>query len=163
MAAAVPYIAMAVGAAIGIKQGEEQGEMKRKQEAQIRKNAIAKRAKATREAQKIKRRGDIMASNARAAMAASGGVASDPGAIDRLAGIGEITDYNTFAALYAGEEQATALDDAADLTRHQGKAAVQAGYMKALSTVIGGLNNQGVFSGMGDYSGAGYGMQMEYS
>ena len=71
----------------------------------------AKAATATgqRKATEIRRQGRVIQSDARAAMAAGGGVTDDAGAIEQLANIAQVTDYNQLAALYEGDTEAEGL------------------------------------------------------
>lgn len=88
-------------------------------------------AAGTRRAAEHKRAGDIVASDARAAMAASGGSASDAGAVETLGKIKAETDYNVLSALYEGEQ-------AADISRYEGKIKKKAAYTRGLSTALSG-------------------------
>lgn len=105
---------------------------------QIEQNATARYAQGTREVDEALREGRIVASNARAAMAASGGLASDPGAIEHLAKINEEADYNALAALYSAETDVQGMQSQAAARRFEGKLAKKTSRIKALSTVISG-------------------------
>ena len=89
-------------------------------------------AKGTRKAFEAKREGDIVQSAARAAMAAGGGSASDASAIETLARIKQKAGYNALSALYEGEQ-------AADISRYEGKIKKIAGRTRALSTTLSGF------------------------
>lgn len=85
----------------------------------------------SRKAYESKRSGDIVASDARAAMAASGGVTTDPGAIETLGKIKAEAEYGSLAAMYEGET-------GANLAIAEGERAKKASRYKALSTVLSG-------------------------
>lgn len=93
--------------------------------------AQTQRARGTRTAYEEKRRGEMVASDARAAMAAGGGTTTGAGAISTLGKIGTETDYNALAALYEGEEEAR-------ITMIEGKRQAKAAKRRGLSTLISG-------------------------
>lgn len=110
------------------------------QAKQMEANAKASRANASRNAEQERRRGDILLSNARAAMASNGGVTTDAGAESTLAGIEEAVDYNSLATLYEGENQAIAQETAAQGKRYAGRMARKRGYTGGLSTIMNKYN-----------------------
>lgn len=88
-------------------------------------------ATGTRKGFEAKRVGDIAESNVRAAMAAGGGVATDPGAIEQLGKIKSRAEYSALASLYEGET-------GADIARYEGEVKKKKAKAKALSTLISG-------------------------
>jgi len=84
---------------------------------QMHRNAIATEASGTVVAGERRKEGDRMISDARAAMAAQGGSASDAGAIERAGEIGEMTDYNVLAALFESRTQSAGQHQAAEIKR----------------------------------------------
>jgi hypothetical protein len=100
----------------------------------------AARAKGSHVAYDDRRQGRVLESDARAAMAAGGGSASDAGALELLGKIGAETQYNSLAALFEGETEAQGYKRKADTRRYEGKLAKSAGKRKALSTVLGGAS-----------------------
>ncbi len=88
-------------------------------------------ARGTRGAAEATRAGDIVESDARAAMAAGGGSASDAGAIETLGKIKAESEYNALSALYEGRQEA-------DLAIYEGKVKKKAARTRALSTAISG-------------------------
>lgn len=106
------------------------------QASQLEANAKASKAKGTRDAEEERRRGDIILSNARAAMAGSGGVTTDAGAIETLAGIQNETDYNSLATLYEGDERATSLRTAASAKKYEGKIARTRGITGSIGSML---------------------------
>ena len=98
-------------------------------------------ATGTRKAAESKRAGDIVASNARAQMAAGGGSASDAGSIETLGKIKSEAEYNALADMYEAKTDAS-------ISRYEGKVAKKASRMKALSTVLsGGSKAYGAYKG----------------
>lgn len=91
-------------------------------------------AAGTQKAYESRREADILASNARAAMAGSGGSASDAGAIEELSRIAQEGAYNSQSDIYKAETNA-------DITRYEGKLKKYASQQKALGTVLSGASN----------------------
>lgn len=111
---------------------------------QINRNATAIAAKGTRDAAEVRRQGKLMASNARAAMAGSGGVSSDAGGIEGLANIKRVTDQNALTALFESETQADSLRLQAKAVKQSGRQALAGGVKKSLGTVLS--NSDRIFS-----------------
>jgi hypothetical protein len=126
----------AMKVASSMSQGNAQAAAAAFEADQLERNSIARYAQGTREAQERLREGRIIQSNARAAMAGSGGVTDDPAALETQAEIRNATDYNALAALYNAEVDANAMSNAASARRYEGKLAKQKGMMGALSTVL---------------------------
>ena len=104
--------------------------------SQINRNAKAISAKGNREAYETRRQGKVLASNARAAMAGSGGLTSDAGAVEDLAKIKRTTDYNALSALFESETQAENLKMKAKARTLEGRQGNIGGLRKSLSTVL---------------------------
>ena len=99
-------------------------------------------ATGTRRAGEAKREGDIVASDARAAMAAGGGSTTDPGAIQNLAKIKSEADYNALTALYEGQT-------GADISIYEGKTKKAASRTRALGTLLtGGASAYKAYKGL---------------
>ena len=103
---------------------------------QLKRKANAITAKGTREAEEQRRRGKVMASNARAQMAGSGASASDAGAIEHLGNVEHLTKYNSLNALFEAETDAGAEKLAARSSEYQGRRARNQGGVKSLATVL---------------------------
>jgi len=101
---------------------------------QAKREATAVRADASREAYESAREGQILASNARAASAASGGDAADAGSIERLGEIGRDTDFNSLAAIYSGRNQARQI-------RRSGRRALISGFVGGGSSILDGAHS----------------------
>jgi len=110
---------------------------KRFEAKQLERKATRSRARGTREAAEERRKGKILASNVRAAMAGSGTSTTDVGAVEQLADVKRVTDYNALAALFESETEAKDLELAGEARRFEGKAAKSAGRKKGLATVLG--------------------------
>lgn len=91
-------------------------------------------ATGTREASEATREADIVASNARAAMASSGGSASDAGAIETLSKIKQEGEYNSQSKMYEAETNA-------DITLYEGALAKTAAKNKAIGTALSGASS----------------------
>ena len=119
-------------------QAEEQAEF----EARMReRNAKATYAEGTRASYEQYRRGKIVMSNQRAAMAASGGVTDDPAAIETLGETGRDAKYNALATMYTYSSKAQGQQYQADLRRLEGRNAKNASRWRSLSTVLQGAVN----------------------
>lgn len=105
MAQAVPALILG-STALDMK--AQNDEMKAKAALNERR-AKASTATGQRKASEIRRKGRVLESDAKAIMAAGGGVTDDAGAIEQLADIANVTDYNQLAALYEGDTEAEGL------------------------------------------------------
>ena len=103
---------------------------------QLERSADASKARATRESAEIQRQGDLIKSDASAAMAASGGVTDDPGAIEQMTKIQQVVDYNALSAIYEGDVEAQQKRYAGKVARWEGKTAKQAKRLEAISTAL---------------------------
>lgn len=86
----------------------EEGKLK-SEASQIRKNASETRALGQRDARDARLEGDVILSNARAAMAAGGGSTTDAGAIKTLAQIEDRVEYNALGRLFESNLEADKL------------------------------------------------------
>jgi hypothetical protein len=130
----------AVSAVGSYRQGQAAKASAEYEAKQFDKQSKAATAEGTRAAEEIRRQGAIMQSNARAAMAGSGGTASDAGAISTLGKIGAETDYNSLAAMFEAKSEAQGLQTAASTRRYEGDLAQRAAKQKTLSTVLSGAS-----------------------
>jgi len=108
---------------------------------QLEINAKAVEAQGTRSAYFMRKKGETIASDARASMAAGGGSASDAGAIDRIADIDAATDYNVLATLYDSRRRSEGMKAQAGAKRREAAAARKAAKKKkrsSIGTVISG-------------------------
>lgn len=122
--------------ATAISEGNAADKALRFKAKQIERNATAKRAQGTRQAQEGFRFGKKSQSDMQAIMAASGGSTTDAGAIEQKAELESVTDYNALTALFEAEEQAKGMDLAAKGARMEGKMAKKAGQRKAIGTIM---------------------------
>ncbi|MEW8111464.1 MAG: hypothetical protein AB2777_21175 [Candidatus Thiodiazotropha endolucinida] len=104
---------------------------------QLKRNAKARFAQGTRQAYEEWRQGRIMISNARAAMGVSGGSTTDAGAVNQLAGIKAVTDFNARSAVFGGQSEAMGLREKAEATLLEGRA-------KALKASVSGLSKKDI-------------------
>jgi len=126
----------ALSAGGSIQQGKAANKAKKHEAKQLERKGKSALARGTREAHEERRQGAILESDARAAMAASGGVTTDAAATEQLGKIKEVADYNSMAALYESETEDQGLRTKARARRFEGKTARKAGKTKALSTVL---------------------------
>lgn len=132
MAAAAISTGMQIASTVlGARAANQEGEA-----AQVAAEFNAKNqfAQKSREAHEEKRKGDILMSNARAAMAAGGGSTMDSGNVYTLSEIGRDANYNALSALYEGEQ-------AAEITRYEGRLKKRAAKGKAIGTVLSGAGD----------------------
>ena len=127
-----------LGAAGSFAEGEEARAAGEFNALQLEKEAKARYATGTRKAAEATRQGDILESNVRAAMAASGGVTTDAGATEMIATVGAESDYAALSALYEGTTQAEGLQMQATESRRAGRKKQRAAKMRGLGTIISG-------------------------
>lgn len=103
---------------------------------QLAQNANTAAAAGQRRAADVDRTSKIMASNALATAAASGGGASDPGVVNIIANVAAEGAYRKAVALYEGDDKARALNLAADTKQYEGKAAKANSILPAAASVF---------------------------
>lgn len=106
---------------------------------QLRRQANARYAQGTRDAYEASREGEIVESNAVAAMA-GGGASFDAGMAERVGEIREVSDYNALAALYDAETESRGIRAQARQVRKSGQRALASGVIRAGSTALDGAS-----------------------
>ena len=109
--------------------------------AQLEKRANQEEAQGGREAIEIRRQGLVIQSDAKAAMAASGGVTDDVGAVKTLSDIHGVTNYNALAALFTAKETAQQTRDAAKAVRAGGRSTASAYKAEGRATLLRGASS----------------------
>ncbi len=109
--------------------------------AQIRRNAGAQYASDQLQAAEYTREGERVVSNARASIAAGGGVTTDAGSIDILSKIDREATYNRLAALYDARNNYEGNLAKADAVRREGKNARTAAKYQIGATVLKGAGS----------------------
>lgn len=143
--AAAAVVVGAVVGAVGQHQQGQAADLAAKSEAMQReRNAKQTAAAGRRRAAEIRRQGRVRHGDARAAMAAMGGVADDVGALDQLDNLDAVSQYNALASIYESDVNADQQNYEANMARFEGRTARKAASMQAAGTVM-----QGVASGMG--------------
>lgn len=102
----------------------------------MRRRATQEYATMTQEAQRRKREGDRMISNARAVMAGSGGVTTDAGATSQLGDITSQRDFNVMAAIYEGEVARQEWQQKAENREYEGRVAMTTAVSSAMSSAF---------------------------
>lgn len=95
-----------------------------------------------------------MESRAIAVAAASGGGIDDPTIVNLIGDLNAEGEYNVMARLYVGEDKAEGLRQSSYEQRAEGEAALNAGYMKAATTVMS-LFTGGAAGAAGKIGGSG--------
>jgi hypothetical protein len=108
--------------------------------AQLEKRANQEEAQGGREAIEIRRQGLVIQSDAKAAMAASGGVTDDEGAVKTLSDIHGVVNYNALAALFTAKETAQQTRDAAKVVRAGGRSTASAYKAEGRATLLRGAS-----------------------
>lgn len=121
-----------------IEQGKNAYENAYKGAQELEATGDAALAAGTRAAYLSKKEGDKVLSDARAQMAASGGSASDAGAIDRLSKIKSKSEYNSLAALFEGKTARKGAYRQASRLREEGRQQLRAGRLGAVSSLLSG-------------------------
>lgn len=172
-----PITMLAVGStalnALGsIHQGESEKAAADFRAKQLRHRANQAAGQGQRAAIEEKRQASILAGRAQAVAAASGGGATDPTVINRIAGIVSEGEYRALTALYEGDSESDALKNSAIISKFEGKQAQRAGYIKAVGSILSGGSTMfgnygqggprrpggggGASGGFADYSGGSY-------
>lgn len=151
--AAVP-LAYLVGAGIAaggsILQGVKAKQAANTEADQLENLAGQEQAGAQRAAHQERHEATLVQSRARAVAAASGGGVTDPTVQDIMADIGTEGEYRALTQLYSGDERALELKAQALATRKSGKAAQQAGFLTAASSLaLGGSTLYAKYGGRG--------------
>ena len=107
------------------------------QAQQLRANAGQAQASAQRQAYDIGRQGEILASNALARAAASGGGASDPSIVNLIARNAGESAYRQAVALYGGNDEARMMRMQAQGKEFEGQQAMRNGVENAIATGYG--------------------------
>lgn len=108
---------------------------------QLERNANARMAEATGVSYEAGREGRILQSDARAAMVAGGGSATDAGATEIIGKIGRDSAHNVLAALFTGRSESDTLKDQANARRYEGKMAKRKATISAISSAIEGASS----------------------
>lgn len=123
-------------------------------------------ARGTREAAESLREGDQVMSDARAAIAASGGTTTDSGSQTLLGRIGREAQYNAFSRLYDAGSNARNLRMGATNVREAGKtraiATIMSGAGQAYGSYSGGKAGGGYKSPYGATGGDAYAIGGQY-
>lgn len=132
----LPLAQTALSIGGSLQQGSANEKAGKYEAAQLRANANARYAQGTREAQEKQREALRLLSNARAAMAGSGGVTTDAQATQQLGRIQDEGRYNALASLYDAQAEADGLRAQAAAREKGGKSANTASKFKGLSTAL---------------------------
>lgn len=104
-------------------------------------NADEAQASSQRDAAEQYRRGRILESKQRAAIAAGGGSTADPSVLDIMGDTASAADLNARTEIYKGENQARGYDSMAAVDRAQGKSAMSAAYLGAAGDLFSGASS----------------------
>jgi hypothetical protein len=141
LAAALPYVALASTALTvynQYEQGRYQSAMSSLQAAERDADANAAQAESQRVALIERRKAKNLSSRARALMAASGGSASDPTAVNIITDIETQGELNALNALYSGDTMARGLRTGGSVARNEAEAYRAAANLRAASTALDG-------------------------
>jgi len=145
----IASIGLSVGSTLlGMKSDKEAGQAAARSAEmsarQYERNAKQELLAGERAAKEIKRQGEVIQSDTKAAMAASGGTTTDVNAVKTQAEIEQVVDYNALAAIYESEESSKDQLLSAKVVRAGGQAAQKTAKTSQIATVLGGASN--VFS-----------------
>lgn len=120
-----------MGQLAGGKAAKKQGKIEQmeayRQAREHEENAKDEEAAANRQAYEVRRQGKAMEGDAVAAMVAQGGSADDAGAMDTLAGLHQVNEYNALEAIYQGDVRAVGHRKAKSAAIQSGNAAKERG------------------------------------
>lgn len=135
MATLIPFIIAAGGTLI---QGDAAHRAGQSEQMQLEQQAGQDRALSQLEANNRRRSSRYAQSRALALAAASGAGASDPTVVNIISGLEGEGEYGALAAMYEGETSARGLQYGGKARRNDGRAARNASYLKAGSTLLAG-------------------------
>ena len=136
MAPAIPFIAMGMTALSAKQQGDAANIAAKNKAFQQEESGKQALASGIRKANEQRHQGEVVRSDARAAMSAAGGVTDDAGATKMISDIDNVYEYNAMSAIYESEVEDQQSRYAAKVSRWEGKSAQRAGNMKALSSLV---------------------------
>ena len=134
MAQLIPYIPAAISAGSQLIGGAQKAGAAEEEALQLERRAGESRATSQREAIEERRQSRLAVSRTQAVAAASGGGASDPDVVERIADIEGEGEYNFLRALYEGST-------ASDRDIRQASVTKKAGKRQLISSVLGGASN----------------------
>jgi hypothetical protein len=134
---AAQVVGAVVGAAGTIMGGNAAAQAGKAEAKMYRAAAESERAISHRDAEKERRKGDLIGSTAQARLASSGGTATDATAADIAGSIAEETEYNALMALSDGETRARQLEYGGALKKFEGQQARRASRWAAGATLMG--------------------------
>lgn len=106
---------------------------------ELRQQEMETNAAASRQAADRIRTGKLVQERAQAVAAASGGSTTDPTTVNIEQNIAGQSEYNAATALWSGAADAAGLENRARSAEAEGSNAQRAGYLGALSSVVGGF------------------------
>ncbi len=121
-----------------IREGERENRIAKSEAAQLRQAGTEEYGARTREAYEHAKRTEVMVSNARAAMAGSGGVTTDAQALHQLSEIKRDGDFNVLDTMFKGKAIKADYDRKAAFRQWEGKVAKRAGKNAAIATILSG-------------------------
>ena len=120
-----------VSAGFGYIEGRQIKKAKDAEAEQMRRAAIAREATGTVQAGDQRKIGEMVESNAIAAMAAGGGVVDS----DIVADLKSTTDYNVLSELFASKTESASMNLQAKMTEFEGKQAKRMGTAKLVTSL----------------------------
>jgi hypothetical protein len=142
----IAQTAFKVGSAF--QEGHIKADALRAERKQMYRSEDSARATGTRQVAEINRQKEVLKSNAKAAMAAGGGVTDDAGAIESMDGIDKVMGYNALTAMYEANTIADDWKFKAKIKRWEEKNAKMEARRKAFGAILSGAaDNQGGFGG----------------
>ena len=136
---------MAVMAVSALNKGAQERKMAYREAEGLRDAANRRKAAATAEVSEGQRLKEHMYSRALAVAAASGG-GTDAGVTNLLGDLNAEGDYRILSKLYVGADEAEGLQFQSEQAMRAGDAALEAGYVKAATTVLSAYGS-GAFAG----------------
>lgn len=124
-----------------VQQGQE-ADARAKYEAKVQEQQADEAvASSQRDAMERYRQGQYLLSQQRAAIAGAGGNLDDPSVIKMMGDTAGETALSAETAMYRGEQQARGYNDAAEVSRYEGKAAKRASMFNAAGALFSGVTS----------------------
>jgi hypothetical protein len=135
-------VAVVMGAA-QIYKGAQQKKLKEQEAVGYRDAARRRLGVAHREMAEERRNKEFMYSRALAVMGAQGATQADPGINALLADLNAEGEYRVLSRLWAGQNEAEGLQFRADAAIREGRAAVKASYVNAVTSAVSAYYGMG--------------------
>lgn len=135
--------AIAVSALAALNEGAQKRKLKNQEADSLRAAAMRRMAATSAEVSSEEKNKERMESRALAVAAASGAGVDDPTVVNVIGDLNAEGMYRMMARLWVGQDEAAGLREAEYAARREGEAHLNAGYVKAITTVLSSVQGMG--------------------